>query len=76
MIKLKTDCTDCVHSKVCQYKHNPRLAMDKLKKSIFTSVSSDDAYTWEVKMARDHVDVEFSCPDFARDQQILLREKM
>ena len=35
MIKLKTGCADCVHSKVCQYKHNARLAMDKLKKEVF-----------------------------------------
>lgn len=76
MIKLKTDCTDCVHSKVCQYKHNPRLAMDKLKKSTFESGASYDVCTWEIRMAKDHVDVEFSCPDFARGQQMLLREEM
>lgn len=76
MIKLKTDCTDCIHSKVCQYKHNARLAMDKLKKEIFTSAISNDAYTWEVKMAHDHVDIEFSCPDFEKKRETLLREKM
>ena len=76
MIKLKTDCTDCIHSKVCQYKHNARLAMDKLKKEVFTSAISNEAYTWEYKMAHDHVDIEFSCPDFARNEQTLLREKM
>ena len=65
MIKLKTDCADCAHSKICQYKHNARLAMDKLKKEIFTSGVSDNNCTWEDKMARDHVDVEFSCPYFA-----------
>ena len=76
MIKLKTDCTDCTHSKVCQYKHNARFAMDKLKKEIFTSAISNDVCTWEDKMTHDHVDIEFSCPDFAKNQQTLLREKM
>ena len=46
MIKLKTDCTDCVHSKVCQYKHNARLAMDKFNDSIFVS-GSGDTYNWK-----------------------------
>ena len=72
MIKLKTDCTDCAHSKVCQYKHNARFAMDKLKKT-YLHLSSNDVCTWEDKMAQDHVDIEFSCPDFARNQQTLLR---
>ena len=76
MIRLRTDCTDCIHSKVCQYKHNARLAMDKLKKEVFTSAISNDVYTWEEKMTHDHVDIEFSCPNFARNQQTLLREKM
>ena len=76
MIKLKTDCTDCIHSKVCQYKHNARLALDKLKKEVFTSAISNDVDTWEIKMAHDHVDIEFSCPDFAKKQEMLLRGKM
>ena len=72
MIKLKTDCTDCVHSKVCQYKHNARLAMDKFNESLFVS-GSGDAYKWRDKMTSDHVDVEFSCPDFEKKQQFALR---
>ena len=73
MIKLKTDCSDCTHSNVCQYKHNAKFAMDKLKREVFTSAISNDVYTWEDKMAHDHVDLEFSCPDFTRNQQTLLR---
>ena len=76
MIKLKTDCVDCTHSKVCQYKHNARLAMDKLKKETFVSGESNVDCTWEIKMAHDHVDIEFSCPDFEKRKEILLRGKM
>ena len=73
MIKLKTDCADCTHSKVCQYKHNARFAMDTLKKEIFTSDISNDVCTWEHKMTHDHVDIVFSCLDFTKNQQTLLR---
>lgn len=71
MIKLKTDCADCIHSKVCRWKHNARLAMDKLKKEIFTSGISDDGCTWEIKMAQDHVDVEFSCPEYKQNLDLM-----
>ena len=74
MIKLKTDCTDCIHSITCRYAHNARFAMDKLKKEVFTSDVSNDFCTWDDKMAHDHVDIEFSCPDFVRKHQINLRE--
>ena len=74
MIKLKTDCTDCMHSKICRYKHNARSAMDKLKKEIFTSEISNDAYTWEDTMARNHVDIEFSCPDYKQNLDTVLRK--
>ena len=74
MIKLKTDCTACIHSTLCQYEHNARFAMGNLKKEVFTSDVSNDFCTWDDKMAHDHVDIEFSCPDFARKQQFNLRE--
>lgn len=76
MIKLKTDCVDCSHSKVCQYKHNARLAMDKFKSETFISGISNEACTWEDKMVRDHVDVEFSCPDFEKKKEVSFRGKM
>ena len=50
--------------------------MDKLKKEVFTSAISNDVYTWEEKMTHDHVDIEFSCPDFEKKQEMLLRGKM
>lgn len=73
MIKLKTDCDDCVHVKVCQYKNNPKFAMAKLKGTTFKSDTPGDIYTWEDKMVKDHVDIEFSCSDFEKKQQALLR---
>ena len=73
MIKLKTDCVDCTHSKVCKWKHSARLAMDKLKKETFISEESNEACTWEDKMTHDHVDIEFSCPDFEKKKEMLLK---
>lgn len=68
MIKLKMDCNDCIHNNVCQYKHNARFAMNKFKKSTFASGISNETCTWEEKMNIDHVDIEFSCPDFVRKE--------
>lgn len=74
MISVKTDCGECSHSKVCQYKHNARLAMNKFKKEMFISGISNEACTWEDKMAQDHVNVEFSCPDYKQNLDTLVRE--
>ena len=71
MIKLKSDCGDCTHSKVCRWKHNARFAMDKLKKETFISGESNVACTWEEKMTQDNIVVEFSCPDFEKKQETL-----
>lgn len=74
MIKLKTDCNECIHVNVCQYKHNAKFAMDKLKETAFKSPISNDICTWEEKMEYDHINVEFSCPEYEEKQQTLLRE--
>lgn len=73
MIKLVTDCSDCVHANVCHYKDNAKFAMDKLEKEIFTSKTSVNVSTWEVEMERYHVDIEFSCPDFLKKNGSLIR---
>ena len=64
MIKLKTDCNKCIHVNVCQYKHNAKFAMDKLKETEFKSVISNEVCTWEEKMEYDRINVEFSCPEY------------
>ena len=48
--------------------------MDKLKTTVFKSAISNDACTWEEKMECDHINVEFSCPDYKEEQQTLLRK--
>lgn len=63
MIKLKTDCKDCMHEKVCKNKNNAKYDMEKLKKSQYGRGPNDD-YDWGFMMDARHVDIEFSCPDF------------
>ena len=74
MIKLKTDCNECIHVNVCQYKHNAKFAMDKFKETAFKSAISNEVCTWEEKMECDRINVEFSCPDYNEEQQTVLRE--
>ena len=74
MIKLKTDSNECIHVNVCQYKHNAKFAMDRLKTTAFKYVISNEVCTWEEKMECDRIDVEFSCPEYEEKQQTLLRE--
>lgn len=73
MIKLKTDCSDCIHANVCHYKNNPKFAKDKLEKETFTSKISNDVSTWEVETERYHVNIEVSCPDFVKKNEPLIR---
>lgn len=63
MIKLTTDCANCIHSKVCRNKNNAKSAMEKLKDLRFGSGSNDD-YDWDTMMQVSNVNIEFSCPDY------------
>lgn len=63
MIKLKTDCSNCVHNKVCRHKDNAKKAMEKLKKQKYSNIPDDD-YDWDAMMNLSNVDIEFSCPDY------------
>ena len=72
MIKLKTDCVNCMHEKICRYKHNPRNAMNKLKNMTYGNGPNDD-YDWDTMMQSQHVIIEFSCPDYKLDQGINIR---
>ena len=76
MIKLKTDCNECIHVNVCQYKHNAQFAMDKFKTITFKSPISNEVCTWEEKMEYDHINVEFSCPEYEEKQQTLLKRNI
>ena len=63
MIKLKTDCKDCIHAKVCKNKDNAKNAMKKLNDTRYGDGPNDD-YNWDIMMDFKHVDIEFSCPEF------------
>lgn len=45
MIKVKTECDDCIHSKVCRHKGNVEMFYDKLKNENFGKGPNDD-YDW------------------------------
>ena len=63
MIKLTTDCSNCVHSKVCRNKNNAKNAMEKLKNQQYGDGPNDD-YDWNIMMQHYNVKIEFSCPDY------------
>lgn len=63
MIKLATDCKNCIHEKVCKNKNNALHAAEKLKKTTYGEGPNDD-YDWDYIMEAEHVDITFSCPDF------------
>lgn len=69
MIKLKTDCKDCIHEKVCKNKNNAKYDMQRLNSSIYGKGPNDD-YNWEYMMNARHVDIEFSCPDFSSNPAV------
>lgn len=69
MLKLRTDCDKCIHSKVCRNKNNPKNAMKKLANTTYGNGPNDD-YGWDVMMKQEHVDVSFSCPDYEKQKPI------
>ena len=64
MIKLATDCKDCIHSKMCKNKDNAKYDMEKLKRTNYGKGPNDD-YGWDLMISSRNVDITFSCPDFA-----------
>ena len=72
MIKLVTDCKDCIHAKVCRNKDNAKYAMERLKKMQYGTGPNDD-YDWDIMMEHEHVTISFSCPDFIKTALPLAR---
>lgn len=70
MIKLKTNCDDCTHKKVCKNINNAEHNMNKLKKTQYGSGPNDD-YDWDTMMETDNVIIEFSCPDFEKTKTLI-----
>lgn len=69
MLKLLTDCDDCMFNRVCKYHNRPKQAMEKLKNTTYGEGPNDD-YGWDVMMKQEHVDVSFSCPDYEKQKPI------
>lgn len=65
MIRLATDCKECVHEKMCKYRNNAVHAMNKLSSMTYGTGPNDD-YDWNTMMECEHVTITFSCPDFNR----------
>lgn len=67
MLKLLTDCNECIHKRTCKYYDHPKQAMEKLKNTTYGDGPNDD-YGWDIMM--EHVDVSFSCPDYQKQKPI------
>lgn len=69
MIKLNTDCSNCLHAKVCKHKDNAKHAMDMLKVTPF-GIDPGATETWETVMNKFGVNIIFSCPDYIINKNI------
>lgn len=67
MIKLVTNCEECIHNKICKFKNNAKTKMEYLKKIEYHNGFSNDVYDWETELERANVDVTFSCRDFRKE---------
>lgn len=63
MIKLETDCDNCMHKKVCSFAYNAKNDMEKLKNTEYGKNPTEDYY-WKDMVKYRNVDITFSCPDF------------
>lgn len=76
MISLKTNCEECLYSKVCKYRGNGTKIREILSKSICHEEESNDLYKWSDMCNKYNVRIDISCPEFEKKQTTLLRGKM
>lgn len=69
MIKLTTDCKDCIMNKTCKYHNNAKYAMEKLKDMKYGHGPNDD-YSWDTMMEVEHVNITFSCQFFTSEAKV------
>ena len=72
MITLKTDCNKCIHKDICRYINNAKGDMIKLKNMNYGEGPNGD-YDWETISNSQHVNIEFSCPDYRNGQTAIER---
>ena len=63
MIKLKADCDNCIHKKVCSFVYNAKNDVEKLKHAQYGE-NPNIGYSWDDMVKYRNVDITFSCPDF------------
>lgn len=56
MIKLKTDCEKCIHSRVCKKKNKPECVRENIEDMMSKRIVLDEF---------DMVNIDISCPDFS-----------
>lgn len=69
-IKLTTNCEECVHKKICRYKHSAKEDMRKLSDMVYGYDSNMD-HTWGTLMEIRNVDITFSCSDFKMKEPVV-----
>lgn len=67
MLKVTTDCSKCIHEKVCKNKNNPKWIKDKLADTQFGKGPNDD-YDWDTMSDCYGVDISFSCRHYKLDR--------
>ena len=60
-IQLETDCTKCIHYKVCAHKNNAKNDKEKLEETMYGKGPNDD-YNWKTIMNVHCVNVVYSWP--------------
>ena len=50
---------------MCKHKDNAKHAMEKLKNTQYGKGPNDD-YDWDIMMKNQHVNINFSCPDWMK----------
>lgn len=65
MLKVATDCSKCVHQKVCRKVNNMEMLKNKLANTNFGKGPNDD-YDWDTMSDSYGVDISFSCADFSQ----------
>ena len=63
MIKVRTECNECIHCKMCKYIGRADTLSRKLKNTNCRKGPNGD-YSWDKVSSIENIDIEFVCPDF------------
>lgn len=71
MVTVKTDCSGCIHFKVCKNIDNAKSYVEKLE-----AMMNDDGDRLKDLIERDRVDFEVSCKDYYKDASVISPKKL